>query len=290
MKFEKKRFLLPLHFLLTATCFASPPHRVFSSLTKNLGSSRRLPETDCFSFAVIGDNQPKGTFGQPEVFKKILEEVNESGVEFAVHLGDKISGSQDEKTVKKQYEEFFNTLAILKVKIYHTPGNHDVKGMGSSRELYRELFGEPYYSFSHKNAFFIVLNTEIAGEEGAVEGKQMEWLKSELEKAENYRDSFIFIHRPLFSAIFPGKDHVHFKSAGERDRLASLLTEHNVKAVFAGHEHLYHAGNFKGLHQVISGGGGAPFHFFPAGNFYHYLIVSITEDYVRIEAVPVKAE
>lgn len=282
--------LLPRLILLAWVFAFSGNAQAFTGLSTVIEKQDAIPRKHAFSFAVIGDSQPADTFGQYETFKKILSEINKSGAGFVVHLGDKIRGGGNKEAVRKQYEEFLSALKGLEVEIRHTAGNHDISGSRENEKLYGEFFGPLYYSFSHKSSFFIILNTETAGEEGEIKGRQMAWLEGELEKSKQYRDVFVFMHRPLFSAIFSGKSHLHFSSAEHRDKLANILKDCGVTAVFAGHEHLYHGSRHNGLKQVISGAGGAPFHFYPAGNFHHYLIVSVKEDRVTIEAVPVSAE
>lgn len=243
--------------------------------------------SESFTFAVVGDSQPEGVFGQPEVFKKIIREINNSGAEFTVHLGDKISGHKDGEIVRKQYKEYFEVIKKLKVSILHTVGNHEITGVKGNENIHRELFGPLYYSFTHKESLFIILNTESVGNEGVIAGEQLLWLKDELEKGREYKYIFVFLHRPLFSVLDSKRNHRHFRSEEHRNEIAELLKGYNVSAVFAGHEHLFHSGRHDGLLQVISGGGGAPFHFYPEGNFPHYLLIEVTGKNAAIHPIPV---
>jgi 3',5'-cyclic AMP phosphodiesterase CpdA len=205
-----------------------------------------------------------------------------------VHLGDKISGSRDGETVRKKHEEFFGVIKELKIPVHYTVGNHEITGVKGNEKTHEELFGPLYYSFTHNNCLFLVLNTESVGREGTVSGEQMTWLKDELEKRKKSKYIFVFLHRPLFSVLNRHKSYMHFKSEEHRNELAELFMEHNVSAVFAGHEHLYHSGRHDGLLQVVSGGGGAPFHFYPEGNFHHYLLIKVKEDSAVIRSIPVR--
>jgi len=277
--------LLPYLFFLS---FTASNILGFSNLKTVVSKEEKIRQKDSFSFAVIGDSQPRGLFGQPEAFRKIVSGVNGSGAEFAVHLGDKIKGSARADTVIKQHEEFFKVAKGLKVRMYHAAGNHDIKKSRENESIHEKLFGPLYYSFAHKSAFFIVLNTEAVGEEGSIGEKQMPWLEGELEKSRKYRDVFVFMHRPLYSAVFSGMDAIHFSSPGHRNGLAELFSRYGITALFCGHEHLYRASRHNGLLQVISGGGGAPFHFYPKGNFHHYMLVRVGKDTVDIEAVPIQ--
>ncbi len=242
---------------------------------------------ESFTFAVVGDSQPKDIFGQPEVFKKIIGKINESPAEFLVHLGDKISGSRKGATVKEQYAEYLDIVKELKAPVWYTVGNHEIAGMKSNEDIHRDLFGHLYYSFVHNKVLFIVLNTEHAGKEGSISGRQMEWLKNTMERGKDCKYSFVFLHKPLFSALTRHESHRHYVSKKHRDELAELFKNYKVSAVFAGHEHLYHSGIHAGLVQVISGGGGAPFHFYPEGNFHHYLLVEVTDKNAVIRSIPV---
>lgn len=242
-------------------------------------------EGEPFSFAVAGDSQPQGESGeQPEVLKKIIEEINKSGAAFLVHLGDKIHGSKDINIVRRQYGEYQDVIAKLKIPVYTVVGNHDVSGVKENEELHKKT-GPLYYSFEHKNCLFIVLNTEFVGSEGAIKGKQLSWLESELEKGVGYRYIFVFLHRPLYSVLISGRSHEQFYSEGDRDILSALLKKYNVSAVFAGHEHLYNSGIYNGLRQFTSGGGGGSFHFAPT--FPHYLIVEVTGKTATVTPVPI---
>jgi serine/threonine-protein phosphatase CPPED1 len=248
--------------------------------------SRNKNSLQGFTFAVVGDNQPKGVFGQPEVLKKIISEINRSGVDFTVHLGDRISGNKDVNVVRKQYEEYLGVVKKLNVPIYYTIGNHEIEKVRGNEEIHKDLFGPLYYSFVHKGCLFIVLNTESVGNEGAIEGKQLLWLKEEIEKGKDSSYIFVFFHRPLFSVLHRNKDDIHYISREHRDEIAGLFKKYSVSAVFAGHEHLYHSGIHNGLLQVVSGGGGAPFHFYPEGNFHHFLLVRVTEESATIRCIP----
>lgn len=240
-----------------------------------------------FSFAVIGDSQPKNLFGQPEVLKKIISEINKFNTDFIVHLGDKISGSRDSSVVREQYKEFLQVIKELKVPIHYTVGNHEICRIKDNEEIHRELFGPLYHSFVHKNCLFLVLNTDVVGNEGMITNQQLVWLKDELEKSRDMRYIFVFLHRPLFSVLERKKNYRDFISEEHRDEVTGLLKSYGVSAVFAGHEHLYHSDVYDGLVQIISGGGGAPFHFYPLGNFYHYLLIEVTEKNAFIRCIPV---
>jgi len=280
----KTGYLLKCVMVLTVLCSLAGASA--APQMTNVVPARNGAPSESFTFAVIGDNQPRGVFGQPEVLKKIVSEINRSGVDFTVHLGDKISGNRDADVVRKQYEEFLGVIKKLRGTIYYTVGNHEIEGVKENEVIHKNLFGPLHRAFIHNDCLFIILNTESVGNEGAIAGEQLSWLEDELEKGKDCRYIFVFFHRPLFSVLSRNKDHLHYVSEKHRDEIANLFKKYKVSAVFTGHEHLYYSGIHNGLLQVVSGGGGAPFHFYPEGNFHHFLLVSVTEENAVIRCIP----
>jgi len=65
-----------------------------------------------------------------------------------------------------------------------------------------------------------------------------------------------------------------------------LLKQYPVKAVFAGHIHIYRKDVVNGIPCFITGGGGAEIGSNPeAGDFYHFLHVSVKGDQVHIAVI-----
>lgn len=126
----------------------------------------------------------------------------------------------------------------------------------------RRLAGYPTYSFGYGNTFVIGFDTVIANDD-----KQYLWIKDQLEGLDRkrYLNVFVFCHHPLFSSgphsVFP-----EVPTLALRSLYMPLFHAHHVRAVLAGHEHLYehwaeHFTDNSGLHRmefIVSGGGGAP--------------------------------
>ncbi len=241
-------------------------------------------ELDAFSFAVLSDTHIGGDAGAG-VFKAIVKEINRLEPLFVVHLGDSIHSHGDPDVVAARYDEFSDIAALLSAEVRHVPGNHEIAGSKAREEIYVERFGPLYYSFVRNGCLFIVINTETVGREGIIGGEQLAWLERELDKSGDYKYIFVFAHRPMFSVLSPGKDYIHFISPDNRDNIQNLFLQNGVTAFFAGHEHLHHSGDWDGLRQVITGGGGGRFHFF--GGFYHFLHIEVSGGLVEIQAVRV---
>ena len=270
------RYIIP--FLLLSLAVA-----MLAASSMSAGNS-----AEKFTFVVFGDNRPsRSSLPQPTAFKRILKEINAHNPAFTVNTGDAIYGSSKKSRTQEQYKDYTETIAsLLKAKVYLAIGNHEIHGSRSNQEFFAEKLGNLYYSFNHGDSHFIVLDSEYVGEAGKITGKQLEWLKDDLEKSRNARHKFVFFHRPMY----PVDGHIGSsldKYPKERDALHNLFIRNRINTVFAGHEHLLSHGTRNGVHYVITGGGGAPL--YPSlkgeGDFYHYVVVSVNGDKVDMKAI-----
>lgn len=218
------------------------------------------------TFAVVGDS-----YGGDEIYQKIIEEVNGSGSQFLVHLGDMTPhGYADE------WASFEKMKSELKAPFYPVPGNHDVY---AGRDLYQKQTGRLYYSFNQAGAHLVVLDNA----RGAVSEEQMNWLSRDLAKNRG-KTSFLFLHQaPKFTA----SSHTMSGDAeqGEQaEQLLALARENGVNALFAGHIHGFGEEDLDGVKLYVSGGGGSTL-YLPdfLGGFYHWLLVKVYESDFTVE-------
>jgi 3',5'-cyclic AMP phosphodiesterase CpdA len=268
-----------------AACFAllivlsfACPSKISASPTERAG----------FTFAVFGDNQPERTnLGQPEIFKRILADIDAANPDFVISLGDTICGSSDPDQMQAMYQDYSDTISShLKAKLYQAVGNHDIYGSKANQRFFKSKLGDLYYSFDFQGSHFIVLDSEVVGEEGRITGEQLKWLKADLYKARAARHKFVFAHRPLFPVDG------HFGSSldvnvAERDALHKLFTASGVTGVFAGHEHLFNNEARNGIRYFITGGAGGRLFpsFFGTGDFHHYISVYVNGDKISYTLV-----
>lgn len=181
----------------------------------------------------------------------------------------------------------------------------------------RRLDGYPTYAFGYGNAFFIALDSNIASDD-----KQFEWVKSQLEGLDRkrYRHVAAVFHHPVFSSGPHGGAIVEPPTAALRTRYMPLFRRHRLDILFTGHEHLFEHWieryeDAQGKHrmdQIVTGGGGAPLYPYrgepdlreylranasekvtldhvvkpgmnPGDNPYHYLLVQVDGDRIRLE-------
>jgi hypothetical protein len=142
---------------------------------------------------------------------------------------------------------------------------------------------ENVYSFDYGNSHFVMLNnnykdlrgTSDDSEKGKIIGRQLEWLRRDLASAsqKGHENIFVFFHEPAFPNGGHLGDSMHHNGneayVKPRNEFWRLLCQHNVVAVFCGHEHNYSRTLIdkkvdesfsRPIWQIVTGGGGAPFH------------------------------
>jgi hypothetical protein len=127
----------------------------------------------------------------------------------------------------------------------------------------RRLTGYPTYAFGYGNAFFIVLDSDIATDE-----KQLTWVTSQLEGLNRGRYPHVFavFHHPPFDSGAHGGDILEPQSAAIRAVYLPLFHQHHVRMTICGHDHLLDhfveryedRGRTYRMDHIVSGGGGAP--------------------------------
>lgn len=223
-------------------------------------------------FAVIGDTK----IGTVEsVYIKFLHNIEQDKTNLIFFVGDVIDrpGNPDE------WKRFLSLTGPDRT-FHIAPGNHDINNY-KSLKVFKQYIGKPvYYSFYIDGTQFIILCTDLPDEISRVTGKQLEWLKAELEKPFTFR--FVFLHKPLFPTTF-GRGFGLDKYPAKRDLLHNMFVKAHVAAVFSGHEHLYHRGEKEGVQYVITGGGGSRLLALTEeqGGFFHYIVAKrLNEGYL----------
>lgn len=237
------------------------------------------PTRDAFDFIVIADSNTLKPLEQSEVFLQSLKEFNILKPDLVVHAGDIVLGGAAEG-VPAQWDLFDEVIAECEPPFVALPGNHDISDEATER-IWRERMGPTHYSFSYGNSFFVLLNSEEVGAIDRLSDEQVAWLEEQLDST-NAENIFVFLHRPYFSHEGdPDQAGAHWRKRWSN--VAATFEGHPVRAVFAGHRHMYlDCGVRDGVHYVICGGAsvygmsGTQ----EEGNFNHYLRVRVRGDEV----------
>jgi hypothetical protein len=267
----KKLFCLCLASLHICGCAS------FTSQTAFRNNSFAPAGTEDFRFVVMGDNRPwvyaDDPITQNEYFLGNIDRSNAAQADFAVLAGDLILGYiNDTEIIRQEWIAYADACKKFQMPYVSVVGNHDVWDKDSQR-IWRQRYGAQYFSWNHKGCHFIALSSEIVGQSGRITGRQIRWLKKDLEKARSARRIFVFLHRPLWENPE--------KAEGEGNQwnrdVHPLLAQYEVDSVFAGHMHKYTLSPTRdNVRYVITGGAGAeldPYEL--AGHFFHFLTVDV---------------
>ena len=228
-----------------------------------------------FRFAVLGDSH----FDNPEIFERLVQEINLLRPAFVIHTGNMIEGyTYDPEQIRKEWECFKKQIAPLTMPFYPVPGNRDI-ATTPLQAIFAEIWGKDklYYSFDYRGSHFIILNTDYNLNYGTISADQMTWAERDLEKNAAAENIFVFMHRPLWR-----------DGASNWNTFAALLKKYpNVRSVMAGHEHEYCFEEVDGLRCFILNASGRMDYYAPAvGYFHHFLMVSVEGTTVTEALIP----
>jgi hypothetical protein len=155
-----------------------------------------------FSFVQLSDTHvgfqgppnPTGT----KAFERAVEIVNglAKPPELILFTGDLTHDSEVQSERVDRMRRFKEIAGRLKVKVQKMiPGEHDAGIDGGA--LYRETFGETFYSFDHRGVHFVALDN-VSRPKPEVGPERIAWLKKDLSRFPPTAPIVVLTHRPLF--------------------------------------------------------------------------------------------
>ncbi|HEU5074961.1 MAG TPA: metallophosphoesterase, partial [Polyangiaceae bacterium] len=232
--------------------------------------SRAQNDAETFQFAIVTDR----TGGMRDgVFDSAVRKLNLLEPEFVISVGDLIAGyTENSQKLQSQWDEFDALVRGLSAPFFYVPGNHDLSN-DAMREVWRQRYGNTYYSFVYKNVLFVCLNSMDGGLHQISE-TQVAWLRAELAKHEQVRWTLVFLHTPLWDD--PAGSAVE---ASPWAPLEAALGQRRY-TVFAGHHHRYvkRELNSRKYFTLATTGGGSALRGPAYGEFDHVVWVTMTRD------------
>ena len=213
-----------------------------------------------FEFVVISDTHYMLDMGdQPLEFESrrkqtqrseiALQQVAALNPAFVIHLGDLVQEYPETPAFTQAITEAQEQLKRCGLNPHLVAGNHDIgdktdatmpthPASAESLAFYHKQFGPSWYSFDHQDCHFIVLNSQILNANLPETQTQWAWFETDLQTHKNKR-LFLFFHLPLYlnNINEPGLGHYDNINLPDRERLHTLILEHNIECVFAGHVH-----------------------------------------------------
>jgi hypothetical protein len=237
------------------------------------------PAGDRFTFCAIADTQTSKPAVPKEITRRAVGEIELLDPAFVIASGDMIRGyTGDAELVNEEWDAHLQLTNALAMPWVPVPGNHDIWGW-DSREIYQDRIGPTAFSFDYGNAHFIALDTEEPLHMAALSPAQIAWLEADLEAHGDAAHIFMFMHKPAwvprYQSNFVGK-------------ILPLIKEYPVRAIFAGHEHLYRVDSIEGTDCkffVIGGGGGNLLVGPKLGGFHHFMHVSVDGDEITYAVI-----
>lgn len=244
---------------------------------ENTGKKKR------FRAAFISDIHIKTLDVAEAGMRKVLQTINQSDKkpDFIINGGDSIMDAlavSKEKT-KAQWDLFFDILqAENKLPVKHCMGNHDIWGWQLKEDMKSDpLYGKnwwlqltgntkPYYSFTHQNWHFIVLDSTQENNGGYIallDAEQFNWLGAELE---SNKDNHICVvsHIPIvsfcsamfFKDMLPNGDWKLSRALLHTDArmIKDLFRKYpNIRCCLSGHIHLQDEVTYLGIQYFCNG-------------------------------------
>lgn len=238
---------------------------------------------------VLGDFG-SGSRGQKEVAAAIRAQHERQPFHFGITVGDNfyqrgVSSVRDSKW-KRRWEDYYGMLGI---PFYPTLGNHDYYGDVQAQLDYVSpsktwVFPARQYVLRSELVDLMAIDTMDPRVE------QYRWLEDRLNKS-TARWKIVYGHHPIFSA----GDH------GDSEVLKQVLLpllRGRVALYVAGHDHdLQHFKPVDGMHQVISGGGGAKLRELTpdprtvfARTMYGYTVLEVGTERIHLEMYDQKGQ
>jgi 3',5'-cyclic AMP phosphodiesterase CpdA len=167
-----------------------------------------------------------------KAFERAVEIVNQlpQRPDLVLFTGDLTHDSEDKDIHSQRMKQFMEISKRMNVPtIKYVPGEHDAGLDGGA--LYRDIFGESYYSFDHRGVHFIGLDN-VSRAKPEIGPEQLAWLKKDVARFHKSTPIVVFTHRPLFD-LRP--DWEWFTSDG--DDVMNVLAPYDNVTVLYGHIH-----------------------------------------------------
>lgn len=247
---KKYFYLLLISVLASAFYFTyfylieTKPNNVYETIGA-ANSSDNQGEEGKFIFAILGDTQGFKVNAKNGALRRSLSQIHKQNPSFIMAVGDLVSSCRGDRECDNKLNDWKKLVGEKFSRVYPAMGNHDrteAEADASWQKAFElpqngpEGYSELVYSFNFSNSHFIVLNSQKP-QWHQINDEQLGWLRNDLDK--NTKENvFVFFHEPAWPVGSKIKESLD-KEPQQRDKLWNILAEHDVTAVFSGHEHIY---------------------------------------------------
>lgn len=178
---------------------------------------------------------------------------------FMVMTGDLVMDvlpAKDDAIVHTLYDAYQAGVKDLAIPLRNLPGNHEHVGYANAayprenvffgKGAYRHILGPTHYAWEYGGWLFLALDATMpkdppgSGYRELITPECMQWLRAELSHVSATQPVVVFLHEPA-------------AGLSNRDELAALLTQHNLRGVYSGHLHTTQQKPFAGIIEQVGG-------------------------------------
>ena len=209
---------------------------------------RQQDPSPTFSAYGFADPQARYELGQDMVREDLVNTLigNPYQAQFGLTVGDIVFDTLS------LYDRHKKMMALMDIPQWNLPGNHDINYESPNalfaNETYKQHFGPTYYSFNHGNVHLVSLNNvEYAGAgnrigndryRGYISGRQLTWLRHDLEHVAKDKLIVIATHIPLIAEAVDasGADPATGPGTANFAQLLQILEPFDHIYALAGHD------------------------------------------------------
>ena len=265
-------FIIIILVLISYKIYAPFTIQDFKSVNvRNMNTIREKIKNNGYSFAVVGNIE-----NSIAIFdNRILEKTKQNNIDFIISSGNNVRDGDESK-----YRVFYRTLEKLKTPFLTAVGKREITDGGSDN--FYKYFGPFYYSFQIDDSYFIFLDTT----ENTNLNWQQQWLRNELKEAAAYQKKFVIMNKTPIKVDTEYLIDDSIKYIGDqqlRNFYQDIFAEYDIDAVFSSNLEIFHQQEIKGVDYYISGGAGGELIFDNDKSFYHYLLVNVNQDGIKVK-------
>jgi Calcineurin-like phosphoesterase len=235
-------------------------------------------------FVVLGDSRPRDYLeffleNSDHVPRQVFDAVAAEDPVCVVHAGDLAVFGSRRAFWKgwRDYDRDVEALVLRGVRIFPVVGNHEYRGytrspLGLFFSRFEHLGRKTYYTLRIGGVLVVSIDSNFSRMPREAVAAQDRWLDEVLRGAD--ADPRIWqilpiVHHPPFTNVSP--IYLVFESAEVQRRFVPRFLEcRKVAAVVSGHAHTYEHILSRGVHFLVTGGGGSPrFRLKPANRRKH---------------------
>lgn len=298
-----------------------------NSTTQMPENSGNLSQKKSLRFVVAADSRGSDKGVNSIAAKKILQKIKQLSPqpEFIIMPGDLTDGSIAYSGIKAQLSYFKQIITQFYSAEFFYPGigNHEMKAGENGEKAFAETFigfkanfldgyNRTAYYFDAGDTRLFMLNSDHPGEMHKITGKQLDWLKSNIDPSKKH--NIFLLHEPPYPTGAEAGNSLD-KYPSSRDTFWKVVDNSYGPIVFCGHEHNYsrrlvdksfnekiNGTSFdfsKQIYQIITGGFGAP----PYTQYtnkknmvvqpipqYHFTVVDIDDNGIKVQAVNIEGK